>query len=269
MIEDLLKKWGSTSEELETVKTESGEFDLDKAAQLIRTKAADVLRHDDDFINSIVEPAVKKAEEKVIVATKNAKKVFKQLAGVELSNAEIDALSIEDLYKTGLEKLKTSVGSDAKALHEEIQKLNAALEAEREAKESEINKVKTEYEQRQEAAIIDKQLTSELSAGEWIAPLQDVGIIFNAKLQAEGISLKPVNGVITPFKGDKPMMKKDGIQRADLAYLFETMLGSLKKQSNGSGGSGSKQKTFDGDLTEEQRKKLSPTYLAWKKQQSV
>jgi hypothetical protein len=269
MIEDLLKKYGSTPEELETVKTEAGDYDLDKAAQLIKTKAADVLRHDDEFIQSIVEPAVKKAEEKVIVATKSAKKAFKQLAGIELSNAEIDSLSIEDLYKTGLDKLKTSQGTDKEALHAEIQKLNAALEAEREAKESEITKVKTEYEKKQEQAIIDKQLTAELSAGDWITTLQDVNIIFNAKLQADGISLKPVNGVITPFKGDKPMMKKDGIQRADLAYLFETMLGSLKKQSNGSGGNGKPNRNFDGDLTEEQRKKLSPTYLAWRKQQSV
>ena len=267
MIEDILKKYGSTPEELEAVKTEAGEFDTDKVAQLIKAKAADVLRHDDEFIQSVSEPLIRKAEEKVIVATKSAKKAFKQLAGVELTNAEIDALSIEELYKTGLEKLKTSQGSDKEALHAEIQKLNAALEAEREAKESEINKVKSEYEQRQEQAVVDKQLTSALTGTEWVASLTDVEIILKAKLAGIGVTLKPVNGILTPFKGDKPMMKADGIQRADLQYLIDTLLGGLKKQSNGSGGNnGRKPKP---EIPDDQKKKFSPNYLAWKAKQSV
>jgi hypothetical protein len=67
-MKELLEKLGVIVDE---------DADLDTTATAIRTKIAEVLKHDPDFIEPIKTEATKKATEQAIVAEKKAKKAFK------------------------------------------------------------------------------------------------------------------------------------------------------------------------------------------------
>lgn len=263
-MKELFEKFGITETEIEEIAE-----DTDKAASLIRAKVADILKHDPDFIEPIKTEATKKVQEQVIVAEKKAKKAFKAIAGVDLSNSEIEAMSLDDLYKTGIEKLKSVTGSDAAKLQEEIIQLGQALAAEKESKQSEIDRILNEYKSKEVAAVANTAILSAFSNVELIIPADEALDILKAKLAKDGISFdKDDNGNIYPKKSDLPLLKADKSGKADIKYLIDHYMTNLIKRSNGSGaGNNGTRKQVNGNqvwenfnLSEEQWNKLAPAY---------
>lgn len=263
-MKELFEQFGITEEEAAEVAEDFG-----KAASLIRSKVADILKHDPDFIEPIKQDATKKVAEQVIVAEKKAKKAFKAIAGIDLTNSEIDAIPLEDLYKTGIEKLKSATGSDAAKLQDEIIALGQALAAEKESKQSEIDRILNEYKSKEVAAVANTAILSAFSAVELIVPADEALDILKAKLAKDGISFdKDEQGRIYPKKADLPLLKADKSGKADIKYLIEHYMTNLIKKSNGSGGGqGNQRKPLTGDTvweqlgyTKEQWDRFNPVY---------
>ena len=263
-MKELFEQFGITEDEA----AEVGE-DFGKAASLIRSKVADILKHDPDFIDPIKQDATKKVAEQVIVAEKKAKKAFKAIAGIDLTNSEIDAMPLEDLYKTGIDKLKSATGSDAAKLQDEIIQLGQALAAEKESKQSEIDRILNEYKSKEVAAVANSAILSAFSTVELIIPADEALDILKAKLAKDGISFdKDEQGRLYPKKSDLPLLKADKSGKADLKYLIDHYMTNLIKKSNGSGTSqGSQRKTATGDTvweqlgyTKEQWDRFNPVY---------
>lgn len=263
-MKELFEQFGITEDEA----AEVGE-DFGKAASLIRSKVADILKHDPDFIEPIKQDATKKVGEQVIVAEKKAKKAFKAIAGIDLTNSEIDAMPLEDLYKTGIDKLKSATGSDAAKLQDEIIQLGQALAAEKESKQSEIDRILNEYKSKEVAAVANSAILSAFSTVELIIPADEALDILKAKLAKDGISFdKDEQGRLYPKKSDLPLLKADKSGKADLKYLIDHYMTNLIKKSNGSGTSqGSQRKTATGDTvweqlgyTKEQWDRFNPVY---------
>ena len=248
-MKEIFEQFGITEEEAAEVAEDFG-----KAATLIRSKVADILKHDPDFIEPIKQDATKKVAEQVIVAEKKAKKAFKAIAGIDLTNSEIDAMPLEDLYKTGIEKLKSATGSDAAKLQDEIIALGQALAAEKESKQSEIDRILNEYKSKEVAAVANTAILSAFSAVELIVPADEALDILKAKLAKDGISFdKDEQGRVYPKKADLPLLKADKSGKADIKYLIEHYMTNLIKKSNGSGGGqGNQRKPLTGDTVWEQ-----------------
>lgn len=263
-MKELFEQFGITEDEAAEVAEDFG-----KAASLIRSKVADILKHDPDFIEPIKQDATKKVGEQVIVAEKKAKKAFKAIAGIDLTNSEIDAMPLEDLYKIGIEKLKSATGSDAAKLQDEIIQLGQALAAEKESKQSEIDRILNEYKSKEVAAVANSAILSAFSTVELIIPADEALDILKAKLAKDGISFdKDEQGRLYPKKLDLPLLKADKSGKADIKYLIEHYMTNLIKKSNGSGTSqGSQRKTATGDTvweqlgyTKEQWDRFNPVY---------
>lgn len=263
-MKELFEQFGITEEEAADVAEDYG-----KAASLIRSKVADILKHDPDFIEPIKQDATKKVAEQVIVAEKKAKKAFKAIAGIDLTNSEIDAMPLEDLYKTGIEKLKSATGSDAAKLQDEIIALGQALAAEKESKQSEIDRILNEYKSKEVAAVANTAILSAFSAVELIVPADEALDILKAKLAKDGISFdKDEQGRVYPKKADLPLLKADKSGKADIKYLIDHYMTNLIKKSNGSGaGQGNQRKQPTGDTvweqlgyTKEQWDRFNPVY---------
>lgn len=263
-MKELFEQFGITEAEA----TEVAE-DYAKAASLIRAKVADILKHDPDFIEPIKQDATKKVAEQVIVAEKKAKKAFKAITGIDLSNSEIEAMSLDDLYKTGIEKLKSATGSDAAKLQDEIIALGQALQAEKESKQSEIDRILNEYKSKEVAAVANTAILSAFSGVELIIPADEALDILKAKLAKDGISFdKDEHGNVYPKKSDLPLLKADKSGKADIKYLIDYYMTNLIKKSNGSGvGNGVHRKTATGDTvweqlgyTKEQWDRFAPAY---------
>lgn len=263
-MKELFEQFGITAEEAAEIADDYG-----KAAGLIRAKVADILKHDPDFIEPIKADATKKVAEQVIVAEKKAKKAFKAITGIDLSNSEIEAMSLDDLYKTGIEKLKSATGSDAAKLQDEIIALGQALQAEKESKQSEIDRILNEYKSKEVAAVANTAILSAFSGVELIVPADEALDILKAKLSKDGITFdKDEQGRIYPKKSDLPLLKADKSGKADIKYLIDHYMTNLIKKSNGSGsGQGNQRKPLTGDTvweqlgyTKEQWDKFNPVY---------
>jgi hypothetical protein len=267
-MKELLEQFGITEAELAEIQ-EGETIDYAKAAALVRSKVADILKHDPDFIEPIKTEAVKKVNEQVIVAEKKAKKAFKAIAGIDLSNSEIEAMTLEDLYKTGIEKLKSATGSDAAKLQEEIIALGQALAAEKESKQAEIDRILNEYKTKEVNALANTAILAAFSNVELIIPADEALDILKAKLAKDGITFdRDDNGNIYPKKADLPLLKADKSGKADIKYLIEHYMTNLIKKSNGSGGAnGTQRRASTGDTiweqlgyTKEQWDKFNPNY---------
>lgn len=242
--------------------------DVDTIAEAIRGKVKEVLSHDPEFIEPIKADAIKKAEEKVIVAEKKAKKAFKAIAGIDLTNSEIDSLSLEDLYKTGLDKLKSATGSDAAKLQDEIISLGNALAAEKESKQSEISRILSEFKQKEVNAVASTEILKKLSSVELVIETEAAIDYLTTKLGKEGIGFDVENGTLVIKQGEYAMLKKDKTGKADVEYLISTYLQPFIKKSNGSGGAQGQQRNaptgknvWDNfGLTESDWNKLAPAY---------
>lgn len=263
-MKELFEQFGITEDEAAEVAEDYG-----KAASLIRSKVADILKHDPDFIEPIKQDATKKVAEQVIVAEKKAKKAFKAIAGIDLTNSEIDAMPLEDLYKTGIEKLKSATGSDAAKLQDEIIALGQALQAEKESKQSEIDRILNEYKSKEVAAVANTAILSAFSSVELIVPADEALDILKAKLAKDGISFdKDEQGRVYPKKADLPLLKADKSGKADIKYLIDHYMTNLIKKSNGSGaGQVGQRKQATGDTvweqlgyTKEQWDRFNPVY---------
>jgi hypothetical protein len=237
-MKELLEKLGVTVED---------DADLETTATAIRTKIAEVLKHDPDFIEPIKVEATKKATEQAIVAEKKAKKAFKAIAGVDLTNSEIDSLSIEELFKTGVDKLKSATGSDAAKLQDEIIALGNALAQEKESKQTEIERILGEYKQKEVSQFANTELLRKIAGIELVVDTDTAIDFLTAKLAKDGIRFSIEDGRLTILKGDYAMLKADKTGKADIEYLVATYLNPFIKKSNGSGQANGQQRQVAGE----------------------
>ena len=101
-MEALLKKLGIQN--LDNLKDEEGNLNEDKAVEAIRLHQAEILKQDPTFIDPIKKSISDKLSEEKIVAIKQLKKSFKTLAGVDITNDQLNEMSAEELFKLGFSK---------------------------------------------------------------------------------------------------------------------------------------------------------------------
>ena len=97
-----MKKLGIQN--LDNLKDEEGNLNEDKAVEAIRSHTTDILRQDASFIEPIKESISKKFQEDKIVAIKQLKKSFKTIAGLDLTNDQLNEMDADELYKLGFAK---------------------------------------------------------------------------------------------------------------------------------------------------------------------
>lgn len=240
-----MKKLGIQN--LDNLKDEEGNLNEDKAVEAIRTHQAEILKQDPSFIDPIKKSISDKLSEEKIVAIKQLKKSFKTLAGVELTNDQLNEMSAEELFKLGFSKKVDNAEVDK--LRADIMELAKAKQAIEESTESKINEVVNRYESQFQAEKIESELTSAISDSkiEFIVNHSTAKMLLKSELANNGITMfydKEKKKLV--FKsGEYDAMKADKTGIADLKYYIETYLSDVTKKSNGNPNGGSGQTVID------------------------
>lgn len=239
-----MKKLGIQN--LDNLKDEEGNLNEDKAVEAIRSHTTDILRQDASFIEPIKESISKKFQEDKIVAIKQLKKSFKTIAGLDLTNDQLNEMDADELYKLGFSKKVDN--SEISKLQADIIALAQAKEAAENSKSDEVNKIKTFYETQIQSEKIENELMKALSSTEFIVDIDTAKILLRSKLANEGINMAyDADSKKIVFKaGEYEALKQDRTGKVDLQYLIERHLSDVTKKSNGNpNGGGSGQAVID------------------------
>ena len=249
-----MKKLGIQN--LDNLKDEEGNLNEDKAVEAIRLHQAEILKQDPTFIDPIKKSISDKLSEEKIVAIKQLKKSFKTLAGIDVTNDQLNEMSAEDLFKLGFSN-KVDNAEVAK-LQNDIIELAKAKQAIEESTESKINEVVNRYESQFQTEKIENELLKAMGSTEFIVENETAKILLKSKLANDGITMlydKEKKQLV--FKqGEYEALKADRTGKADIKYYVETYLSDVTKKSNGSGGNGGSNPIIDADKLSKLPKEL-------------
>lgn len=228
---DYLEKYGITPPE------GKDEVDVDTFCQLYKAKVQELTLQDKDVIEPLKQQAKKEGE---IIATKRAFKAIKSKFGIDLSNADLESKSLDEIVAIAAEASTAKTTADVKELQDKlIAAANKAHEWE-ETFNSKVSEIEKSYSQKYAAKEFEKQILAIAATEKLIIPTEKALKLLTTEIKDNGYFIQMGTEGITITKdeaGQYPVLQDDGMGRASIKYLFDKFLSDFKVKNNGNGDS--------------------------------
>ena len=234
---EILDKYG-LSPAAEQVK-EDGTVDVDTFASLFQAQQRDLILKDKDVIEPIRQTAKKEGE---IIALKRAAKAFKTKFGIDLSNADLESKTIDEIAALAAQVANAKTSADAKELNDKLIAMSNKAHEWEESFQTKVSEIERNYQQKYATKELEKQVLSVAGNEKLIISTEKALRLFQAEIKDNGYQVHMDESgklqITKDAEGKYPVLKDDSTGVADVGYLFNKYMAEFKVKNNGSGQGG-------------------------------
>lgn len=207
------------------------DVDIDAIVNETRTKIADLVKSDGDFLEPI-KAQVK--SETSIVAAKKAKKALNEKWGLGMSNKELDETDYDALLDMTYEKSKQSTTAEVNTLQEQIIALtNKAKEIE-DAAESKVKEVEKQWAEKYLGGRRSEIAAKAIGELELIISKDKAARFAELDLKDKGYHIDfDADGNAVVMQGEYAALKPDKTGKLSVNEAYALVLDEFVKKSNG------------------------------------
>ena len=234
---DILEKYG-LSPAAEQLK-EDGTVDVDTFAALFQAKQRELALQDKDLIEPVRQQAKKEGE---IIALKRAAKALKTKFGIDLSNADLESKTIDEIADLAAQVANAKTSADAKELNDKLIAMSNKAHEWEESFQTKVSEIERNYQQKYATKELEKQVLSVAANEKLIISSEKALRLFQTEIKDNGYYIQlDEQGKLQITKdaeGKYPVLKDDSTGVADVGYLFNKYMAEFKVKNNGSGQGG-------------------------------
>jgi hypothetical protein len=218
---------------------EDGTVDAETFATLMQSKVRELALQDKDLIDPIRQQAKKEGE---IIAIKRAAKALKSKFGIDLSNADLEAKTFDEIAELAAQVANAKTSADAKELNDKLIAMSNKAHEWEESFQSKVAEIERGYQQKYAGKELEKQVLSVAANDKLIISPEKALRLFQSEIKDNGYFYQMDESgklqITKDAEGKYPVLKDDSTGVADVAYLFDKFMAEFKVKNNGSGAGG-------------------------------